>query len=651
MKISYNVLIISILLICIWFSAIVIKKNVKYKKIFMMLMVSAIAFYLTHITENVMLYNVGRFSDNIIFIERAIHFVLLGQVYSFFAYVMVNIVDHVEYYNMPKRMLLFWPVIILDILILTSQFTHLIIYVQGGILYQGPLFFLTIMLRDAYGLFALVRGYMKRELLPPIFGRSIRMIFGFSVVYLLVYLFTGDDSYSYSIILFELLVLQLALLVVEFYKENITGLFNVEAFNEYIEKHLKREKCKSIYLIKLKNYDYLDDSYSSENLQLVVKNISEILKKSTMISAIFYLGNGRYAMIVGKKENFDEKAFFDNLRENISAPFDFGGAMLQLSLFVAVMNMTNGKINANNFNKYFSACDEMRYRSEDIIEVIQGDSFGIHQLQRYRDVEEAIERALVEKEFKMFYQPIVSTETGKVISAEALIRLNDRILGFISPEEFIPISETNGKILEISEFVIDSVFKFVSDHDIKAYGMKFIEMNLSVVQCMDKNLAEKLEYYLQKYNIDPTQINLEITETATNFDENSLKEQIMNIKKLGFTFSLDDYGTGYSNLVRVLEYPVDIIKLDKSLVWSAFTDNDSFITIKNLISMFHDVRRKLVAEGVESQEQMDSLTEMGCDYLQGYFYSKAVEEMEFVTFVQRFNAGVKLRGIDGGLQQ
>ena len=125
----------------------------------------------------------------------------------------------------------------------------------------------------------------------------------------------------------------------------------------------------------------------------------------------------------------------------------------------------------------------------------------------------------------------------------------------------------------------------------------------------------------------------------------------MNIKKLGFTFSLDDYGTGYSNLVRVLEYPVDIIKLDKSLVWSAFTDNDSFITIKNLISMFHDVRRKLVAEGVESQEQMDSLTEMGCDYLQGYFYSKAVEEMEFVTFVQRFNAGVKLRGIDGGLQQ
>ena len=177
----------------------------------------------------------------------------------------------------------------------------------------------------------------------------------------------------------------------------------------------------------------------------------------------------------------------------------------------------------------------------------------------------------------------------------------------MSPEDFIPISENNGKILEISEFVIDSVFRFVKENDIVAMGMEFIEMNLSVMQCMDKNLTEKLQHYIQKYDIDPRRINLEITETATNFDEHRLKEQLLDIKKLGFTFSLDDYGTGYSNLVRVLEYPVDVIKLDKSIVWAAFTDRDSFVTIKNLISMFHDVRRRLVAEGVENEEQMSTL--------------------------------------------
>ena len=325
------------------------------------------------------------------------------------------------------------------------------------------------------------------------------------------------------------------------------------------------------------------------------------------------------------------------MKEHFCVAFSMSGAEVQLSLFVAVINMQDKKINKKNFAKYFVASDELRYRSNEIIEVVRSDSLDIDEFGHYHNIEEAIERALVEKEFKMYYQPIISTETGKVISAEALIRLNDRVLGFVSPEEFIPISESNGKILEISEFVIDSVFRFISENDIKELGMEFIEMNLSVMQCMDKNLTKKLKYYIDKYNVDPRQINLEITETAANFDEKRLSEQLTNVKKLGFTFSLDDYGTGYSNLVRVLEYPVDVIKLDKSIIWSAFSDHDSFVTVKNLISMFHDVRRKLVAEGVETKEQMLALKELGCDFIQGYYYSKPVCEEEFVAFIKKFN--------------
>ena len=191
--------------------------------------------------------------------------------------------------------------------------------------------------------------------------------------------------------------------------------------------------------------------------------------------------------------------------------------------------------------------------------------------------------------------------------------------------------------MEISEYVIESVFRFVKENRLEDMGIEFVEMNLSVMQCMDKKLTEKLQFYLNKYDVDPKQINLEITETATNFDEERLKKQLARIKSLGFTFSLDDYGTGYSNLVRVLEYPVDVIKLDKSIVWSAFHDRDNYITLKNLISMFHDVRRKIVAEGVESEEQKNALTDLGCDYLQGYYYSKPVSEEEFLAFVARYN--------------
>mgnify|MGYP003333179416 CR=1 FL=1 len=197
--------------------------------------------------------------------------------------------------------------------------------------------------------------------------------------------------------------------------------------------------------------------------------------------------------------------------------------------------------------------------------------------------------------------------------------------------------ESNGKIIEISDFVIDSVFKFANDSNLEKYGLEFVEMNLSVMQCMDKNLCEKLQFYINKYDVDPKRINLEITETATNFDEKRLREQLAMVKKLGFTFSLDDYGTGYSNLVRVLEYPVDIIKLDKTIVWSAFHDKDNFTTLKNLITMFHDVRRKIVAEGIENEEQRNSLIELGCDYFQGYFYSKPVSEEQLLNYIIKQN--------------
>ena len=160
----------------------------------------------------------------------------------------------------------------------------------------------------------------------------------------------------------------------------------------------------------------------------------------------------------------------------------------------------------------------MKYRSTQAIEVVYGDHFGIDHLQRYHDVEEAIQRALVEQEFRMYYQPVVDADTQKVVCAEALIRLYDRVLGFISPEEFIPISEASGKILEISDFVIDSVFQLIKEHDLKSLGIEFVEMNLSMIQCMDSNLPEKLKYYLDKYEIDPKCVNLEITETATSYD-------------------------------------------------------------------------------------------------------------------------------------
>ena len=637
MKIAYNLLILSILVVCIWFVYVSVDSKAYYRKIYRGILWAAVLMYLNRLLAVSMEQDLISYGEWMLAAERLVHYFLTLAIYTLYAYFIFCLVGQFHYYSR-KRKIAFWSVnLAVNVLLITSPWTHAIFYVEDGVAYHGKLFFILILTRGIYALLATVYALMKRKLMIKIFGQSIILLAVFAVIQVTQFLICHDETMYYSTLIVNIIIFLLTITMVEFYKDSTTELLNKKAFRQFIDREIGKPGNEAVYLIKLKNYEYLRDNCYEPSVMVLVRQLAEYMKEYSMLSSIYYFEDGKFGIVVRQKDRFDENTFLDRLKERFCVPFELNGASINLTLFVAVLDVRNGKINKDNFYRYFAVCDGLKYRSNELIEVVRSDSFGIDELQRYRNIENAIERALAEHEFEMYYQPIISTQTGRVVSAEALIRLTDRLMGFVSPEEFIPISENNGKILEISEYVIDSVFRFVKENDIAAMGMEFVEMNLSAMQCMDKNLTEKLQYYIHKYDIDPRRINLEITETATNFDEHRLKEQLLDIKKLGFTFSLDDYGTGYSNLVRVLEYPVDVIKLDKSIVWAAFTDRDSFVTIKNLISMFHDVRRKLVAEGVENEEQMITLKELGCDYVQGYYYSRPVPKTAFIEYTKSIN--------------
>ena len=637
MKIAYNLLILSILVVCIWFVYVSVDSKAYYRKIYRGILWAAVLMYLNRLLAVSMEQDLISYGEWMLAAERLVHYFLTLAIYTLYAYFIFCLVGQFHYYSR-KRKIAFWSVnLAVNVLLITSPWTHAIFYVEDGVAYHGKLFLRLLRTRGIYALLATVYALMKRKLMIKIFGQSIILLAVFAVIQVTQFLICHDETMYYSTLIVNIIIFLLTITMVEFYKDSTTELLNKKAFRQFIDREIGKPGNEAVYLIKLKNYEYLRDNCYEPSVMVLVRQLAEYMKEYSMLSSIYYFEDGKFGIVVRQKDRFDENTFLDRLKERFCVPFELNGASINLTLFVAVLDVRNGKINKDNFYRYFAVCDGLKYRSNELIEVVRSDSFGIDELQRYRNIEDAIERALAEHEFEMYYQPIISTQTGRVVSAEALIRLTDRLMGFVSPEEFIPISENNGKILEISEYVIDSVFRFVKENDIAAMGMEFVEMNLSAMQCMDKNLTEKLQYYIHKYDIDPRRINLEITETATNFDEHRLKEQLLDIKKLGFTFSLDDYGTGYSNLVRVLEYPVDVIKLDKSIVWAAFTDRDSFVTIKNLISMFHDVRRKLVAEGVENEEQMITLKELGCDYVQGYYYSRPVPKTAFIEYTKSIN--------------
>ena len=199
------------------------------------------------------------------------------------------------------------------------------------------------------------------------------------------------------------------------------------------------------------------------------------------------------------------------------------------------------------------------------------------------------------------------------------------------------MAEENGMIIDIGELVFRQVCTFIKTHDMKALGLDYIEVNLSFVQCIQENLAQQMADIMQEYGIDPHQINFEITETASSVKAQTLLKNMDQLIVLGSTFSMDDYGTGFSTANYLVNLPLQLVKIDKSILWSAMEDEDAFIILHHTVEMLNALHKKIIVEGVETQKMVEVLTKMQCDYLQGFLYSKPLPEEEFVRFLTENN--------------
>ncbi len=248
-------------------------------------------------------------------------------------------------------------------------------------------------------------------------------------------------------------------------------------------------------------------------------------------------------------------------------------------------------------------------------------------------VKHALENGLLE----VYYQPIYSPDTGKFSSCEALVRLKDPQLGFISPAVFMPVSERNGSVLAIDRFVLDSVCDMIANSGAMDLGLDYVEVNLSIVDCIQINLAESILKTLGKYNVDTSRINFEFTETWDKDISSVMDDNIRKLTAAGCRFSIDDFGTGYSNLTRISTLPASIFKLDKSIVQSAFESETSYMVMYNMIKIIKSLGKEIVAEGVETGEQAKQIIKLGCDHIQGFFYARPMPKDRFIEFLEDNN--------------
>lgn len=501
---------------------------------------------------------------------------------------------------------------------------------------HGPLFFVYYAVTDFYCFVCLLMALMYRKKLS--LSQRITIYAGAVILGAGVYLKTVYSEYM----LMNLLVMLVLLLLYLSHQnpsnsiDDQTGLFNERAFIISVNECISIRRPISFICFDIYNYEMLRAAYGGDEIEVVKRNIARYLRKNYQDALPFYLMRGKYVLMFrdGNDHLKDAEKISARFEESWKA-YNTKDSSIQVR---AVLSYIPDSI---EFEDATQARDTI-YRAVHFADqdgdqnVHMVDDDVIERIQRDVDVEMEIDRAIRENSIEVYYQPIYSTAEKRIVSAEALARLHSDKYGFIPPDEFITIAERTGDIMRLGEQIFEKVCRFMKEHDIHSMGLDYIEVNLSPIQCRDVKLARQLYDMARQYKVPMTDINLEITETATeNID--LISEQINRLKDCGSTFSMDDYGTGYSNLMNIFSLPFKIIKIDKSIVWSYFKEKNNDM-LADIIPMFKKRGYHIVTEGVDSREMVEKLTEWSCDYLQGWYFSKALPPEEFLKYVEDFNS-------------
>ncbi|MCR5558367.1 MAG: EAL domain-containing protein [Butyrivibrio sp.] len=365
--------------------------------------------------------------------------------------------------------------------------------------------------------------------------------------------------------------------------------------------------------------------------------ISQYLQQLCQPGNLFFLEPGDYLMLfpnITPDEAIIEKTE-DQIKKRFREPWIVRGESIKLFETPFALGFPEEIDSVERFGEVKGVLDKaLMKQSRDIIRI---SDLNMKIVEHDKKIDNIVKHALEDGLLEVFYQPIYEPKTGKFSSCEALLRLKDPQLGFISPAIFMPIAERNGTILAIDRYVLASVCEMLATTEARMLGLEYVEVNLSVVDCIQANLSENILNTLRKYQVKPEEINFEITETYEQGITSVMNENIEKLSDLGITFSMDDFGTGYSNLARIATLPVKLFKLDKSIIQAAFDSELSYMVMLNLIRIIKSLKKEIVAEGVETGEQARQIIKLGCDHIQGFFYARPLPKDKFIEFLRDHN--------------
>lgn len=412
----------------------------------------------------------------------------------------------------------------------------------------------------------------------------------------------------------------------EYLTDAVTGLFNQDGLLLYARKLYNEEKPFSLMSI----WWNLGVSQADEGAreQAVMAAFAKRLPKLDH-TKVFKMADDEVWMI------FEDMEHVEDTVEKVRNFVEYGRRELGGMAQAAFTYMPDAAM-VGDYQEMVHLMQYARWKSSDhsATNFKEVDADFVEQMRKEKSMEQMLDEAMKEDRIEVFYQPIFSTKAKKFVSAEALVRMRDRDGKLVPPGSFIPVAEANGKILQLGEIVFEKVCRFFTKEQIEQYGLHYIEVNLSVVQCGYPGLADDYIGIMEKYQINPKYINLEITESASMAAKKTLLENMRRLMEYGVYFSLDDFGTGQSNLNYIVDMPVNIVKFDREMSQAFFQDEKAKYVMNAAMQMIHGMKLKIVSEGIETEEQYLAMEELCIDYIQGYYFSKPLPEAAFLAFLQ-----------------
>ena len=459
---------------------------------------------------------------------------------------------------------------------------------------------------------------------------------------------------AFSIALSELLTYITLQNPLEF-EDSINGMYNRHALEEILSERINSNKYCSLIILKPDEKSSLHAQFTMENGTFILKQFSSKLKPLCGHNRIFYLYEDCFAILSDNERDNKKRiaSLIDFTRHPFIATtqneqFSFSKKTrapkieFPVSLYLYVYRNPqkwnyfvdkNEHVETNtliNIIRY--AVSEYKGRDTNVFHSI--NQILIDEYQNKLLVEKAMQQAIQKESFEIFFQPIYDVHKKSFTKAEALLRLKDSDGSYIPPSIFIPAAEKNGDILKIRDISLKKVCQFITDYSLFDLGISTININLSMLQLLQNGIANHLLSILNEYKIPKEKISFEITELMYSQDEKRANEIMESLEKENIHFSLDSYGTGYSNTASIMHHQYAEIKLDRSLIIDAEKDKTNLISLKHLINMIKEEGITVLAEGIEKKETASILESLGCDLMQGFYYAHPMPEEQFIAFLK-----------------